>query len=302
MNQINQESSKPKETSYDYGDEYQQQMLKYHHEAKEPSASNYGYLRVQLVKGLIEDAFQRLARKSRQETVVVDVGCSVGTFAIESARMGFSSHGVDFDDRAIKLAQRLNVEEGTQAQFHVMDVSDWTGKFPPVDIAVCADIFEHLHDDELGALLVSLRRNLSKDGLLVFHTAPQEYDYIFWKKRGDVGMIDLRWFLLPFKFLSDEYFTRLVRIVALAYDILSVALRGTTYKERIKRADHPNPLTRGRLTDLLHRAGFEILSVDTCTFDVQMRPRHAAFFRSHSITHRSLFGIARPRARLQPAK
>jgi SAM-dependent methyltransferase len=295
MNVIGRLQQSPKETSYAYGDEYQEQMLRYYHEGKAASSDNQGYLRTRLVIQLIEDAFQRLDRRTRQETVVVDVGCSVGTFAIECAKMGFSSHGVDFDPQAITIAERLNREEQADAQFHVMDVSDWPAEFPPVDIAVCADIFEHLHDDELGALLVSLRKNLRQGGLLVFHTSPQEYDYIFWRKKGDVGLIDLRWFIRPFKMLSDEYFTRFIRIVALAYDIVSVALKGATYKERIKRADHPNPLTKLRLNDLFNRAGYEILTVDTSTFDVQMRARHAAFFRSHSVTHRSLYGIARPR-------
>ncbi len=288
------DGKKLKETSYAYGDEYQQQMLKYYYEAKQPSNDNEGFLRVRLVKKLIEDAYREFGRKSMSDTLVLDVGCSVGTFAIECAKMGFRSHGVDFDDRAIEIAERLNAEEGTQAQFHTMDVSDWTKSFPPIDIAVCADIFEHLHDDEIGALLVALKGSMSENGVLVFHTAPQEYDYIFWSKKGDIGMLDLHWFLVPFKWMSDDHFTRLTRIVALAYDIVSVARTGLTYKERIKRADHPNPLTKTRLIDLLERAGYQTLTVETSTFDVQLRTRHAAFFRSHGVTHRSLYGIARP--------
>lgn len=294
MNQSYQQSKYPKETSYAYGEVHQKQMLEYYRESKRVSEDNPCYLRVRLVKQLIEDAFQRLGQKPKQDTIVLDIGCSVGTFAIECAKMGFNAHGVDFDEHAIKIANRLSVEEGAHAQFYVMDVSDWTREFPPVDIAVCADIFEHLHDDELGSLLVYLRKNLSKNGLLVFHTLPQEYDYLLWKKKKESDTFDLRWVFIPFKFLSEEYFTRFVRIVALAYDILRVALKGATFKEHIKLAGHPNSLTKPRLTDILHRAGYEILTIETCSWDAQLPVRHAAFWRSHSITHRSIYGIARP--------
>lgn len=283
----------PKDTSYAYGTEHQQQMLKYHYSAKRASDENDGYLRLQLVRRLMEDGFRGLG-KPRSETVVVDIGCSVGTIAIEAAKMGFRSYGVDFDPVAIELGRRLASEEGVAVEFCVMDVSDWSRDFPPIDIAVAADIFEHLHDDELGALLVSLRRNLSKGGVLAFHTAPQEYDYIFWKKKGEVGVIDLPWFIRPFKALSDEHFTRFVRIMALGHDMLSVATKGITFREHLKRTPHPNPLTKIRLTDILERSGYEIVSLKSGTFDVQMRSRHAEFFRSHAITHRSLYGIARP--------
>lgn len=284
---------RPKETSYAYGNAHQQQMLKYHYSAKTISEENDGYLRLELVRKLVENASERLG-KTRPETVVVDLGCSVGTVAIECDRMGFSTHGVDFDPEAIEIAERLNLEEGTHVRFHTMDVSDWTESFPRIDIAVAADIFEHLHDDELGALLVSLRKNLSEGGLLAFHTAPQEYDYIFWRKKGEIGRIELPWFLLPFKALSDFSFTRLVRILALGYDMLSVLRRGVTFKERLKRTPHPNPLTKIRLTDILERSGYQIVSMESGTFDVQMAKRHRAFFRSHSVTHRSLYGLARP--------
>ena len=284
-----------KATSYSYGDEYQRQMLVYYRRLKTDSKDSTVLQTHLWVRQLIEEAHARQGRR-KEDTVVVDVGCSVGTFAIECSKMGFRSFGVDFDKSAIELARQLNAEEGASAEFHQMDVSDWGGRFPLINIAVCADIFEHLHDDELGSLLVSLRKNLSDDGFIVFHTAPQEFDYIFWRKSGDAGLVKLPWVFRPFKWLPDEYFTRLTRIAALALDIWLVASRGATYKEHIKAADHPNPLTRSRLIDILNRAGYEIVSVTTRTSEEQMDPRHREFFRTRAVTHRSLYGLARPHA------
>ncbi len=294
MNQPGQQGQRPKETSYAYGEDHQKRLLEYYRESKQVPEGNPNYSRIRLVKQLIEDAFQRLGQKTRQDTMVLDVGCSIGTFAIECSKMGFDAHGVDFDEHAIKIADRLSIEEGANAQYHVMDVSNWTHEFPPVDIAVCADIFEHLHDDELGSFLVHMRKNLSKGGLLVFHTLPQEYDYLLWKAKNGSEVLDLRWVFIPFKFLSEKHFTRFVRIVALAYDILQVAIKGETFKEHIKLAGHPNCLTKPRLTDIMHRAGYEVLTMETCSWDAQIPERHAAFCKSHSITHRSIYGIARP--------
>jgi SAM-dependent methyltransferase len=288
------EQASGKTTSYGYGDAYQKQMLLYYHRLKIAPAEDAGQQIFQLVKGLIADAHSR-QRRAKENTVVVDVGCSIGTFAIECSKLGFRAFGVDFDKDAIEIAKKLNAEEESNAVFHQMDVSDWRREFPSIDIAVCADIFEHLHDDELGSLLVALRKNMSEDGLLVFHTAPQEFDYLFWRKEGDVGVIVLPWPLRPFKWLSDEGFTRLTRIAALLLDVWLVARRGKTYKEHIKKADHPNPLTRTRLTDLLNRAGYEVVTMDTRTSEEQMSPKHKEFFRTHTVTHRSLYGIARPR-------
>jgi 2-polyprenyl-3-methyl-5-hydroxy-6-metoxy-1,4-benzoquinol methylase len=298
MNSIgatSQQQTPGKATSYAYGDAYQRQMLLYYRQLRSSSAESTAQQTFQLVKQLIEEAHSRQQRP-RKETIVVDVGCSVGTFAIECSKMGFRSFGVDFDESALELARQLNAEEESQAEFHRMDVSDWGRDFPLIDIAVCADIFEHLHDDELGSLLVGLRRNFSRDGVLVFHTAPQEFDYLFWRKSGDKGLIVLPWMFRPFKWLSDERFTRLTRIAALALDIWLVATRGKTYKEHIKKADHPNPLTRSRLTDLLDRAGYELLKIDSRTSDEQMEPKHRDFLRTRTVTHRSLYGVARPKA------
>jgi hypothetical protein len=284
-----------KSTSYVYGDAYQNQMIKYYHQAKIQSDDNYEYLRIDKIKQLVAAAVD-LKGGVIEETLLVDVGCSIGGCAIECSKMGFRTHGVDFDPAAITLAKQLSAEENANVEFHQMDISEWTGQFPPIDIAVAADIFEHLHDDELGSLLSGLKKNFTSKGILIFYTAPLEYDYIFWQKKGDIGRIDIPWFLLPFKWLSDDAFTRLTRIAGLCFDIYSVATRGLTYKERIKRADHPNPLTRTRLLDMFERQGYEVLTMASETTEIpsQMNLNHKEFFRAHSVTHRALYGLAAP--------
>lgn len=287
--------SKVKPTSYQYGQLHQDQLAGYYRESKRAADDNPEYLRVELVRDLVEEARrQLLGGAAPRDLVVVDVGCSIGTFAIELSKLGYRSIGVDFDESALEHAREFNRQEGTSAEFLNMDISNWEEGLPAVDVAVCADIFEHLHDDELGAFLVGLKRALSPRGCLVFHTLPGEYDFLFWRSRKN--QLDLPWVMRPFAVLPNEAFSRMVRIAALSYDILRIALtkQGQTHKESIKRTGHPNPLTPARLTDILERSGYVLERMATTIWPCQVAPRYRDLFLSRQILHRSIYGIAVP--------
>jgi 2-polyprenyl-3-methyl-5-hydroxy-6-metoxy-1,4-benzoquinol methylase len=301
MKDSRRQNQPPKVTSYAYGeDAYQKYMAQYYKESKVISASNHEYLRVRLAFDLVEKwVLPHLSCKQRAETTVVDVACSVGTFAIEFAKQGYKSFGVDFDPDAIKIARHLNEEEGANALFAEMDVSDWNGSFPPIDIAICFDVFEHLHDDELGALLYALRSRFSPDGALVFHSLPQQYDYLFWNHQESI--VEFPFLLRPFKNCRTELFEKIVKTYALLRDMESICRTGLTHKESIKRSDHPNPLTKVRLTDIFDRAGYEILAIDSGFLgNIQIGQRDRQSFLNQPLTHRSLFGVAIPLARNAP--
>lgn len=288
------EHQKPKETSNEYGKQYQQQMLVYYNKSKEVSEANTEYLRVKLADDLVKKyCLPRFPDSPRDQVTVVDVGCSVGLFAIEFSKRGFRSVGVDFDPAALEIAARLNEEEGSRAQFYKLDVSDWDLEFP-IDIALCFDIFEHLHDDELGAFFNGIKSKLSKNGCVVFHTLPMEYDYLFWD--DSKGRIRFPSLLRPFRYLSAAKFHRLVRIYALLRDCIKIARGSGSHKDQIKLAEHCNPLTPDRLKDILHRAGYTLVFMETGFLgDVQLEPRDRKYFNKHWVTHRSLRGVAVPR-------
>lgn len=294
------QDQKPKATSYAYGEGDQKQMANYYRKSKIPSESNHEYLRVVLCHDLVEKCVRpRLSIESTKDITVVDICCSVGTFAIEFAKHGYQSYGIDFDPAAIKIARQLNEEEGTNATFVEMDVSDWNKNLPTIDIAICFDVFEHLHDDEIGALLFALKKQLSPEGCLVFHTLPQQYDYLFWN--GSKGIVEFPPLLKPFKNLCPRRFSKIVKIYSLLRDIRNVYKEGLTYKESIKTSSHPNPLTSERLTDIMERAGYEILTIDTGFLgNIQIGSRDKDAFLKQPMTHRSLYGIAIPKTRDHP--
>lgn len=287
-------SKKPKPTSYQYGRECQlEQANKYRNRH-----NNHWKFRIDLAHSLVNKySLPGLRKKQIGDILIVDVGCSIGTFAIEFAKLGYRSYGVDFDAEALEIAEQLCDEENVSAEFVQADISDWEQDFPPIDIAICFDIFEHLHDDELGSFLQSIRKQLSEEGSLVFHTFPTQYDYIFF---GGSYLRYLRLPLIPFRNLSTTRFNRIVKACASLIDIAYLVKKGSTYKEAIKSAGHCNPTTKERLKDILERSGYDIVYMESS----QLYPFQESVqkqFSNQPISHRNLYGVAIPRAKQKSA-
>src|SRR6266536_1498049 len=115
-------NDKPKETSFEYGAEYQRAMLDYYNKSKMPSELNTEYLRVILAHELIKQYVNPRLGKNPSETTFVDIGCSVGLFAINFSLKGYKTIGIDFDQTALEIAEDLNAKEGAHAQFVNSDV------------------------------------------------------------------------------------------------------------------------------------------------------------------------------------
>jgi 2-polyprenyl-3-methyl-5-hydroxy-6-metoxy-1,4-benzoquinol methylase len=281
-----------KQSSYTYGNEYQNHQVEKYRNRQH----NHWKYRIQLAFDLVEKfakpAFQN---RKEKELVVVDVGCSIGTFAIEFAKLGYQAYGIDFDSTALEIGKELSNEEDVNVIFINSDISNWSNlALPKIDIAVCFDIFEHLHDDELGSLLTSIKNQLSENGRLIFHTFPTEYDYLFYFERSNVKIFTpclRRIPLMMAKNLPEKYFERFVRVYASFFDILYLLLKGRTYKDSIKNNSHCNPLTKKRLEDILIRSGYEILDIETTQL-YQFKNHIYQIFSSQPISHRNLFGAA----------
>jgi 2-polyprenyl-3-methyl-5-hydroxy-6-metoxy-1,4-benzoquinol methylase len=274
----------PKPTSYPYGRDYQL------NQAEKYRQRNYNHWkqRISLAHHLVETyALPKMEKSKQHNPVVLDIGCSIGTFAIEFAKKGYPSYGIDFDPTALKIAGELAKEEHVCPVFIQGDVSDLNADFPPIDLAICFDVFEHLHDDELGALLVSLKKRLSKDGSLVFHTCPTQYEYIFY------GLPTIRTMLIPFAFLPAKWFDVLVKMYANLLENMLLLRKGVTYSEKLKLRTHCNPTTQQRLTDTLHRLGYEIVFIESANVYDITSPVAKYFFRQ-PISYYNLYGVVTP--------
>ena|GEM_PF-712700 len=277
------ESPKPKDTSFEYGMKYQTDQIDKFRNRKR----NHWKSRIELAHNLIERyALPEHLGKNKRDIVVVDIGCSIGTFAIEFAKLGYNSYGIDFDRSAIEIAKQLSIEEDVTPEFVCGDVSDWNNALPPVDIAICFDIFEHLHDDELGSLLSSLRTQFSDKGVLIFHTFPTQYNYIFFNRRRYMNYP-----LIPFRNVSEPSFNKIVKLYSALLDVPFLIKEGKTYKETLKLTSHCNALTCIRLTDILSRAGYKTLFIESNNL-YHFKRSVQKLFCKQPISFRNLYGVA----------
>lgn len=226
---------------------------------------------------------------------ILDVGCAVGCHAIQFARRGHQTWGVDILPQMIArgtelaeslgLSKRVNLVEGD-----IRRLPEYfeNGFF---DSAVACNIFEHLDDEALMDVLRGLRRVVKPGGKIVIETSPGRHYYWFEPDRRKLLCL-----LAPLAWLPDRLFTRYVLWL------------DRTYIRKIRRepeafyrheAAHINCMYHEHLGDLMRRA--ELAEVKT--FAVHAHPGmkdegclRAAWtrrlFGSKSIACRNVFGIA----------
>jgi 2-polyprenyl-3-methyl-5-hydroxy-6-metoxy-1,4-benzoquinol methylase len=103
---------------------------------------------------------------------LIDVGCGTGAFTIGTARMGYRSLGLSWDERNQRVAgERAALCHADLARFEVQDVrslgsrEDLKGQF---DVAICLECIEHILDDR--KLMVDIAACLRPGGRLLLTT------------------------------------------------------------------------------------------------------------------------------------
>jgi 2-polyprenyl-3-methyl-5-hydroxy-6-metoxy-1,4-benzoquinol methylase len=259
-----------------YGEKYQLEQLEKHRNRR----SNHWRHRIDILHDLVDNY---ASLKGRRDSL--DVGCSIGTVAIEMAQKGYHSIGIDFDDKALEVARILAKEEGVDVQFINSDVA-LLNTDSLFDVVTCMDIFEHLHDSELGVLLNSIKSKLKPNGVLIFHSFPTQYEYLFF------GKVMLMLPLFFVKWLPVRHFERITRSYASLIDSILLLFRGFDYKEKIKNISHCNPTTQKRLEDIFRNSGFDIESISSKTL-YNFQKSRVNFFQKHPISYRNIFGAAK---------
>ena len=108
--------AKLKETSYSYGNEYQNRQI----EKYKNRYSNHWKYRIKNFENLLQKINTDLPEN---KVSIIDIGTSIGTFALEAAKKGYNASGIDFDPEAIKLAEKLSDEENLDVKFICGDIS-----------------------------------------------------------------------------------------------------------------------------------------------------------------------------------
>jgi ubiquinone/menaquinone biosynthesis C-methylase UbiE len=168
----------------------------------------------------LREVFERYVRPQHR---TVDVGCGDGSKAGAWLNRHAASYtGFDVSEEAVKLARERGLQAVVVEDAGALPIDDSS-----VDIALCAEVLEHLVDP--FAALLEIRRVLSPEGTLIL-TVPNIAN---WRSRADLALFG-RWHPggddlaveKPWRDPHIRFFTRraLVRMLRDArYDVLEIA-------------------------------------------------------------------------------
>tara|TARA_B100002003_G_scaffold114165_1_gene105609 strand:+ start:401 stop:1297 length:897 start_codon:yes stop_codon:yes gene_type:complete len=226
----------------------------------------------------------------------LDLGCNIGTFAIELAFRGKQAIGLDLSGDALIYAEAFSTSLGlkNRPKFIKGDASEREiFQSESFDAILAEDIFEHLHENLLVKTINNCAHWLKPGGFLVFHTHPTKYDYLF-HSRGWKSVLAL----LPVTIYSlihrERKFKRMVENYhRYVMNPISKLKSGKTHEEKIIHKPHCNLMTVDHLENLIQSAGMLSLSIKTaCLYKRDRVRKRAIIFGKREYFHRNIYGIA----------
>lgn len=109
---------------------------------------------------------------------VLDIGCGRGELVLYAVKKGASAVGIDYSKDAIRLANRLYLNQPKSIQekmrFLEMDAKKLEFDNDMFDLIILTDVVEHLYPEELDMVFREIKRVLKNGGIVVMHTAPNK--------------------------------------------------------------------------------------------------------------------------------
>lgn len=99
----------------------------------------------------------------------LDLGCGSGTNCITLARSGWQVTGVDFANRAIRLAKQKAKRAGLAIDLHVADVTHFQSSKAPFDLVLDIGCFHSLAPEGKKAYRENMRHLLAPEGTLLMY-------------------------------------------------------------------------------------------------------------------------------------
>jgi 2-polyprenyl-3-methyl-5-hydroxy-6-metoxy-1,4-benzoquinol methylase len=115
---------------------------------------------------------------------ILDIGTANGLFAIESAKKGATSIGLDFSKVALRNARKNTSNSLTNVEFVCAECSTLPFKSNIFDILILADLVEHLDQNLYNKLIEECWRILKKGGLIAIYTPNREHIFDQLRKRN----------------------------------------------------------------------------------------------------------------------
>lgn len=122
-----------------------------------------------------------LSRAGMREGLrVLDIGTGRGEMIVAAVRRGAAKAvGVDYSKAAIELSRTTLEQAGNPPQARALHADARALPVPDssFDLAILADVIEHLSPGELATTLDQAYRALAPDGRIFVHTAPNRFIY-----------------------------------------------------------------------------------------------------------------------------
>ena len=155
-----------------------------------------------LVRETVYGSRKRLAwvlGQTAKSDTLLEVGCGTGYMLCRPlAKLGYRVEGIDLDATSIERGQQLLRAEGLDPG--ILSCRPLRAVTSRPSVIIVSEVLEHLHDEELSALLAEVRSHLDPGGRLLV-TVPNGYGWFemeqfLWWKLG-IGQVALPVWLLP---------------------------------------------------------------------------------------------------------
>ena len=131
---------------------------------------------------------------------VLDLGCGVGIFSLELAKMDVQVVGLDYSEESINICRKLSDGLNIPVEFTLADATSTGLPSSTFDVVYCADLVEHLYPEVFGRLIGETKRILKVGGKLIIWTPNPGHIFEYIKQRniilkrdeGHVGYRTLR--------------------------------------------------------------------------------------------------------------
>jgi len=227
---------------------------------------------------------------------ILDVGCGVGSGALEFALEGHQAWGIDVLDCMIERGREVAESLGLSQRVHLLtgDIRCLEKYFDPAffDAVVACDIFEHLDDESILRVLGGLKQVMRPGGTIVIQTSPGRYYYWF-----DPARRKMAGMLAPLAWLPDRLFTAYVRCLD-RWPLRRLRTEHTRFYRH--EPGHINCMDHIHLRRLLEQTGLEQIRTFAVNAHLGFKDEGCLkagwtkrLFGGKSVACRNVFGIAK---------